>query len=221
MPVGPGAHDNGVTHYPYRLRFYTDYDVAYNTANYEEAVKLLRGGVDDTNSRLWWDVEPNWEGVLAAEDCVPSVVIPADWQLEMEGTYYYFGSIPGMFANESPLGVDLFGKETMETKLYHDANHPTEYKISPFGDGSAELFLSWDAASETFFIPNQIVGMYNGHPINAADRDTDQGTDNKYRGEWDPSDGCLYLYIMYRQDGPRNGVNPLLQYGYEVFEPAE
>ena len=221
MPVGPGAYDNGVTHYPYRLRYYTDYDVAYNTANYQEAVKLLRGGVDDTNSRLWWDVEPNWEGVLAPEDCVPSVVIPADWQEEMEGTYYYFGSIPDMYANESPLGVDFFGVSEMETKLWKDANHPTEYKISPFGDGSAELFLSWDATSETFFIQNQIVGTYNGHLLNIADRDTDQGTDNGYRGEWDPDDGCLYLYVMYRQDGPRNGVNLLLQYGYEVFEPKE
>ena len=221
MPVGPGAHDNGVTHYPYRLRYYTDYDVAYNTANYEEAVKLLRGGVDDTNSRLWWDVEPNWEGVLSEDDCVPSVVIPADWQVEMEGTYYYFGSIPDMYVNESPLGVDFFGVSTMETKLWKDANHPTEYKISPFGDGTAELFLSWDATTETFFIGNQIVGTYNGHPINVADRDTDQDSDGPYRGEWDPSDGCLYLYLMYRQDGPRNGVNPLLQYGYEVFEPKE
>ena len=59
------------------------------------------------------------------------------------------------------------------------------------------------------------------HPINVADRDTDQGSDGPYRGAWDPEDGCLYLYLMYRQDGPRNGVNLLLQYGYEVFEPKE
>lgn len=221
MPVGPGAVAIGNKHYPYRLRFYTDTDVAYNEENYLEAVKTLRGGVDDTNSRLWWDVEPNTEGVLADEDCVPSVVIPADWQVEMEGTYYYFGSIPDMYAKETPLGEDFFGVSTMETKLWKDANHPTEYKISPFGDGTAELFLSWDAATETFFIPNQIVGMYDGHPINVADRDTDQDSDGPYRGEWDPEDGCLYLYLMYRQDGPRNGVNPLLQYGYEVFEPKE
>ena len=221
MPVGPGAAALGNNHYPYRLRFYTDTDVAYNEANYLEAVKTLRGGVDDTSSRLWWDVEPNWEGVLSAEDCVPSVVIPADWQVEMEGTYYYFGSIPDMYAKETPLGEDFFGVSTMETKLWKDANHPTEYKISPFGDGTAELFLSWDAATETFFIPNQIVGMYDGHPINVADRDTDQDSDGPYRGEWDEEDGCLYLYLMYRQDGPRDGVNPLLQYGYEVFEPKE
>lgn len=139
----------------------------------------------------------------------------------MEGTYYYIGSIPDMYANESPLGVDFFGVSTMETKLWKDANHPTEYKISPFGDGTAELFLSWDETTQTFFIKNQIVGMYDGHPINVADRDTDQGSDGPYRGAWDPEDGCLYLYLMYRQDGPRNGVNLLLQYGYEVFEPKE
>ena len=126
-----------------------------------------------------------------------------------------------MYANESPIGTDFWGVATMETALYQDVNHPTEYKISPFGTQGAELAMSWDAASETFFVPNQIVGTYNGHPINVADRDTDQDTDNKYRGEWDPEDGCLYIYIMYRQDGPRNGVNPLLNYGYEVFEPAE
>ena len=71
MPVGPGAKDSGNTHYPDRLRFYTDTDVAYNNANYLEAVKTLRGGEDNTTSRLWWDVEPNWEGVLTEEQCTP------------------------------------------------------------------------------------------------------------------------------------------------------
>ena len=71
MPVGPGAYDNGNTHYPYRLGFYSDTDVAYNKDNYLEAVQMLRGGVDDVNSRLWWDVADNWEGVLAAEECTP------------------------------------------------------------------------------------------------------------------------------------------------------
>lgn len=221
MPVGPGAVDVGNTHYPYRLGYYSDYDIAYNYDNYLKAVAQLRGAKDDVNSRLWWDVADNEEGVLTEAQCVPSVVIPADWQPVVEGTYKYFGSIAGMYANESPLGVDFWGVSTLETTLWQDINHPSEYKISPFGNGSSELFLSWDEASQTYFIPNQIVGTYNGHPLNVADRDTDQDTDNKYRGEWDSDDGCLYLYLMYRQDGPRNGVNPLLQYGYEVFEPAE
>lgn len=73
MPVGPGAIDSGNKHYPYRLAFYADTDAKYNTANYKEAVKLLTGGVDDVNSRLWWDVADNWEGVIPASECVPPV----------------------------------------------------------------------------------------------------------------------------------------------------
>ena len=71
LPVGPGAVDSGNLHYPYRLGFYADTDVAYNNANYLEAVKLLNGGKDDVNSRLWWDVADNEEGVIPAEECVP------------------------------------------------------------------------------------------------------------------------------------------------------
>jgi hypothetical protein len=71
MPVGPGAKDSGNTHYPYRLGFYSDTDIAMNNANYLEAVKMLRGGEDNVSSRLWWDVEPNEEGVLTEEQCVP------------------------------------------------------------------------------------------------------------------------------------------------------
>ena len=73
MPVGPGAIDSGNKHYPYRLAYYSDTDVALNNANYLEAVKLLRGGVDDTNSRLWWDVADNEEGVLTDEECTPPI----------------------------------------------------------------------------------------------------------------------------------------------------
>lgn len=71
LPVGPGAFDSGNKHYPYRLGFYADTDVKYNNANYLEAVKLLRGGEDNTSSRLWWDVADNWEGVLSDEECTP------------------------------------------------------------------------------------------------------------------------------------------------------
>lgn len=71
LPVGPGAAANGNMHYPYRLGYYSDYDVAYNKANYLEAVKQLSGGVDDVNNRVWWDVKDNWEGVLSAEECTP------------------------------------------------------------------------------------------------------------------------------------------------------
>jgi hypothetical protein len=71
MPVGPGAADSGNTHYPYRLGFYTDTDVALNPANYAEAVKQLRGGKDDVTSRVWWDVAANEEGVLTDAQCTP------------------------------------------------------------------------------------------------------------------------------------------------------
>ena len=221
LPVGPGAVDAGNLSYPYRLAFSASQGPKYNTENYEAAIKDIRGGKDLSSGRVWWDVAENWTGVIPAEKCVPSVQKPAKWEAVKTGTLYFFGSIPGMYANETPLGTDFWGASTMTTTLYQDVNHPTDYKISPYGTQNGELAMVWDAGSETFFIPNQIIGTYNGHPISIADRDTDQGTDNKYRGEWDSSDGCLYLYVMYRQDGPRNGVNPLLNYGYEVFEPNE
>ena len=218
MPVGPGAATLGNTHYPYRLRFYTDTDVAYNEENYLEAVKTLRGGKDDTSSRLWWDVADNWEGVLSEEDCVPSVVIPADWQAKMSGTYYVLG---GGAANESPVGADVWGASGFETTLYEDANHPGAFKLSPFGN--SELLLNWDEGTQTFFVPNQIVGSYEGTPVNVADRDTDQDSDGPYRGEWDPDDGCLYIYVIYRLGGARgtDANQGILNYGYDVFEPAE
>ena len=71
MPVGPGAFDQGNTHYPYRLGYYFNNSATYNNSNYLNAIHSLRGGVDDVNSRLWWDVEPNWEGVLSEQECTP------------------------------------------------------------------------------------------------------------------------------------------------------
>lgn len=71
MPVGPGAIEISNTHYPYRLGFSSDYDKAYNYDNYLKAVAMLNGGVDDVNSRVWWDVADNEEGVLTPEQCTP------------------------------------------------------------------------------------------------------------------------------------------------------
>ncbi len=73
MPVGPGAENAGNYHYPYRLAYYTGTDVAYNYDNYVEAVKQLSGGVDDTSSRVWWDVADNSTGVLTEEQCTPKI----------------------------------------------------------------------------------------------------------------------------------------------------
>lgn len=71
MPVGPGAIDSGNTHYPYRLGYYSDYDVAYNYDNYLEALKDLSGGEDNVSNRVWWDTKDNRTGVLTDAQCTP------------------------------------------------------------------------------------------------------------------------------------------------------
>ncbi len=73
MPVGPGAIDSGNDHYPYRLGYYTDTDVAYNYDNYVVALKDLSNGQDDVNNRLWWDVKDNRKGVLTDDQCTPPI----------------------------------------------------------------------------------------------------------------------------------------------------
>ena len=214
MPVGPGANNVGNTHYPYRLAFSSSNDPAYNKANYEIAIATLKPtGEDNTSNRVWWDVADNWEGVLTKEQCTPSVEIPAKWEPTYVGTYEVLG---GGAANASPVGDEVFGYSGFTCTLYEDINHPGSYKLSPFGD--TELLMNWDAATSTFFVPNQIVGSYEGSPVNVADRDTDQDTDNKYRGAWD-EDGNLYIYVIYRVGGPR-GTGTILNYGYDVFKPA-
>ena len=70
--VGPAAVTQGLTnHYPYRLAYSPSVDKDLNGENYEEALKDLRGGADDRDSRVWWDVNPNTEGALSAEQCTP------------------------------------------------------------------------------------------------------------------------------------------------------
>ena len=72
MYVGPAAvKQAGLTHYPYRLAYSTSADPDLNAEQYQEALKDLRGSADDVNSRLWWDVNPNEEGVLTAEQVTP------------------------------------------------------------------------------------------------------------------------------------------------------
>ena len=209
MPVGPGAADNGNKHYPYRLRYYTDYDVAYNYDNYLEAVKLLRGGVDDVNSRLWWDVEPNWEGVLSDEECKPSIVIPPDWQPWKTGTmvygFYYYSGEP------------LF--EEHAATIYEDVNHPGEYKIAPYADNS-QLLITLDAADGSFHYPCQIVGMYDGAQVRAGDWDSDQGSDHSddpsYRGYFDEEEGGWLFMTIWRVQNAE-GKWALVSYGYDAF----
>ena len=70
--VGPAAVTQGLTHhFPYRLAYSPSVDAELNGENYPDALKDLRGGKDDRDSRLWWDVNPNTEGVLSAEQCTP------------------------------------------------------------------------------------------------------------------------------------------------------
>lgn len=71
LPVGPGAEILGNSHYPYRIGYYSDTDIAYNKDNYLEAVKQLSGGEDNTSNRVWWDVADNKSGVLTDAQCTP------------------------------------------------------------------------------------------------------------------------------------------------------
>lgn len=217
LPVGPGAVDAGNMSYPYRLAFSASQGPRYNTANYEAALKDI-SGPDVSSSRVWWDVADNRTGVLPDEECAPSVQIPAQWEAVKTGTYEVLG---GGAANDSPVGADVFGKSSFTTTLYEDVNHPGTYKLAPFGDAE-QLDLVWDASSSTFFVPNQIIGTNGDNPVNIADFDTDQGTDNKYRGVWDEEDGNLYIYVIYRAGGARGTAENkgIINYGYDVFVPA-
>ena len=67
MYVGPAAKLMGNTHFPYRLAYYSGHDPELNAANYPDAIKDLRGGEDTVNARVWWDVNPNTEGVISDE----------------------------------------------------------------------------------------------------------------------------------------------------------
>ena len=218
MYVGPAAVLQGNTHFPYRLAFYSGHDPELNSENYQAALADLRGGKDDVNSRVWWDVADNEEGVIPAEKCVPSVQKPEKWVAVKTGTYHVLG---GGAANESPVGADVWGASGFETTLYEDVNHPGAYKLSPFGE--TELLMTWDEATSTFFVPNQIVGTNDGELVNIADRDTDQDSNGPYRGSWDDEDGCLYIYVIYRAGGARGTAENkgIINYGYDVFEPAE
>jgi len=72
MPVGPAAFQQGTTHYPYRLPFDSTVDGQRNAENYEAMVKTLKPSGEDTkDNRVWWDVAPNWEGVLTDEQSTP------------------------------------------------------------------------------------------------------------------------------------------------------
>ena len=214
MPIGPGAVEIGNKHYPYRLAYYTDTDVAYNYDNYVKAVAQLSSGNDDTSARVWWDVADNWEGVLSEEDCKPQVVIPADWQARVTGTmnygYYYYGG-DALFADHA-------------ATLYEDVNHEGKWKIAPYGNQS-ELLLDYDAADQSFHYAPQIVGKVSGYDVRASDWDNDQGTDHSddpsYRGYYDDDEQAWLFMTIWRYYDNAAGKWTLTAYGYDALIPDE
>ncbi|MBQ9185827.1 MAG: SusD/RagB family nutrient-binding outer membrane lipoprotein [Bacteroidales bacterium] len=208
MPVGPGASDNGNSHYPYRLGYYSDYDIAYNYDNYVKAVAMLTGGEDDVNSRLWWDVAANSEGVLTAEQCTPSVVIPAKWEAVTTGTLNYEDAI----YQGAPVWTG-----TVAATLYEDVNHPGTYKIAPFGDSE----LVFTESGDEFVVANQIVGTVDGVPINVADFNVDQERSEEGVCYYDTDDEAYHFLLIMRTGGPRGGGSTgIAFYGYVAFTPA-
>ena len=214
MFVGPEAARTGNTHFPYRLAFYSGHDPELNSENYAEIIKKdVRGGEDTVNGRVWWDVADNTEGVIPAEKCVPSVVIPPKWEARVTGTlqygFYYYSGDP------------LF--EPHEATLYEDVKHPGKWKIAPYGDNS-ELLLDYDAADNSFHYGAQIVGMIDGSAVRAADWDTDQGTDHaddpSYRGYYDEEEGAWLFMTIWRVQNAE-GKWGLTAYGYDALIPNE
>lgn len=207
MPVGPGASNTGTTHYPYRLPFY-DTDRDYNKENYQAAIATLQpNGKDDKDNRVWWDVAPNWEGVLTDEQCTPSVQLPAKWEVWKTGTmtygFYYYSGEP------------LY--EGHKTTIYQDVNHPGEYKISPYANGG-ELLITLNSADNSFTYPSQIVA----EGVRVGDWDSDQGTDHSddpsYRGYFDSDEGAwLFMSIWRTLDD--EGKWAITCYGYDAFIP--
>ena len=209
MPVGPGAKNNGRTHYPYRLGFYADSDIAYNYDNYVEAVKQLSGGVDDVNNRVWWDVADNWEGVLSDEECKPAIVFPPKWEVVCTGTYEF-----GVQVNQGEDPKTVFGA-SQATTLYRDANHEGDYKLAPWGN-EKELVFSMDA-SGIITVARFDTGHTTaaGEAIYVAEFDSDQGTAHG-QSAWYEEDGVAEFCMIYRNKNAE-GKLAIWSYGWDVF----
>lgn len=211
MPVGPGASKTGTSHYPYRLPFYNENET--NPENYAEALKDLSSGKDDKSARVWWDVADNWEGVIPDEECVPQIVIPADWEAVQTGTMQY--------------GFDYYSGEPIfddhATTLYADVNHPGVYKLSPYGGEDGELILQYNESDNSYSYACQVVGQIDGADVRAGDWDSDQGTshpdDPTYRGYYDEDEGGWLFMTIWRVKRA-DGKWALTAYGYDAFFPA-
>lgn len=211
MFVGPAADIQGNKHFPYRLAFYSGHDPELNAVNYAEIIKQdIRGGEDNVNGRVWWDVADNTEGVIPAEKCKPAVEKPAKWEAKVTGTY--------AATYDSPFAP-------IHCTLYQDVNHTDKWKISPWGeDGKYELMLD-QKSDGTFVVNNQIIGVYNDegteYPINVADYNIDQMPDEDITtGYFDTDDQAYAFYMIYRVGGPRGGGSiGFLCYGWDLFTP--
>lgn len=206
LPVGPGAANNGKTHYPYRLGFYADNDVSLNGDNVAIAAKDLSGGVDNVDNRVWWDVKDNWEGVLSDEECKPAIVFPPKWEEVCTGTLYFMDEV-----------VDIFG-ESMETTLYMDANHEGEYKLAPWGNGKEYCFqVTPDGLIKTSARFDSGYTLETGEPIYATEWDYDQASENNYSGILD--DGSYDFANIYRYKNSEGKLALWAYGGDDIFVP--
>jgi len=168
-------------------------------------------GEDQVTGRVWWDVAENTKTALTPEQQVPSVVIPAEWEVVCTGTMTY--------------GFAVFQGEALFTAhaatLYKDLNHPDAWKIAPYGENS-ELLLVYDATDESFRYPAQVVGTHEGQEVRVADFDSDQGADHaddpSYRGYYD-KDEEAYLFLSIWRKKNAEGKWAIACYGYDAFVP--
>lgn len=209
LPVGPGAVTKSNTHYPYRLGFYADTDVAYNYDNYVEALKDLSGGVDDRSNRVWWDVADNWEGVLSDEECKPSIVFPPKWEEVCTGTYCFGVQT---YQGEDPKAI--FGV-SQETTVYKDLNNEGKYKFAPWGNEKEFVFTMDESGTITAARFDTGYTTAAGEPIYVAEFDSDQGSSNG-NSAWYEEDGEIDLLVIYR-NRTAEGKLAIWSYGWDVF----
>ena len=145
LPVGPKALSDGVSHYPYRLAYDSGNDPAFNYDNYVKAVAQLYGGTDDRNSRVWWDVADNREGVLTEAQCKPANA--STWTQIGTGDFSY----TVFFGDEEDPAVDA------GLALYQNDDDPTRYRIGDWGYGVGFTF-TYDEATGEVFVDDQPTG---------------------------------------------------------------
>ena len=197
MPVGPGAADNGISHYPYRLGYYDD-DASFNYDNYVKAVAQLYGGTDDRNSRVWWDVADNREGILTEEQCTPPAT--TSWTLVGTGDFVY----TQFFGDEDEPEVD----EGLE--LYQNDDDPTRYRIEKWGAG-VNFTFTYDEETGEVLVDDQGTGYTHPNYGSVYVDDLLDYTGSSNNGTSYFEDGVFYFAVIYYVDAGYFG------YGYEQF----